>query len=71
MAKTAKDKVVNTPYVSANTFLMSAKEMYQISNMQAEAFKIRMRSKGKFYLPRLEDFVPYLEEYLGIEREEK
>lgn len=70
MAKTVKQKVINTPYVSTNTFLMSAKAMYQFSNIQAEAFKVRMRSKGKFYLPRIEDFVPYFEEYLGIEREE-
>lgn len=70
MVKTAKEKVIHTPYVSADTFLMSARAMYQFSNIQAKAFKVRMRSKGKFYLPRIEDFVPYFEEYLGIEREE-
>lgn len=66
-----ENKVFNAPYVSAGIFLESAKPIYQFQDIQGEAFKVRMKSIGKYYLPTLEDFVPYFEEYLGIDKEKK
>ncbi|QHJ85509.1 MAG: hypothetical protein [Bacteriophage sp.] len=62
-----ENKVSNMPYVSADTFLESATN-YQLDGMQQVAFKVKMKSIGKYEMPTLEDFVPYLEEYLGIEK---
>lgn len=72
MAKdTKKQKTFTPPYVSADIFIRVAETKYQFEDIQAKAFKVRMRSKGKYFLPTLEDFVPYFEKYLGIESEDK
>lgn len=71
MAKASKQQKVASPYVSADVFIHSAKPTYQFEDIQAKAFEVRMRSLGKYYLPTIEDFIPYFEEYLGIEREGK
>lgn len=70
MTKSAKASTNNAPYVSTDTFLRSVDSIYQFENIQAKAFKIQMRGLGKYYLPTLEDFVPYFEKYLGIDKKE-
>lgn len=66
MSKVEKQNEISTPYVSATLFLEVAKTKYQFENIQAKAFEVRMKSLGKYYLPKLEDFEPYFKEYLGI-----
>lgn len=69
MAKTSKQIKQSAPYVSADTFLRSIDpNQYQFDNIQASAFKVRMRVLGKYYQPTLDDFVPYFEQYLGIKK---
>lgn len=72
MSKATKNNetVVNHPYISTDTFLESAKPVYEFSAIQATAFKVSMKSIGKYYLPTLNDFVPYFENYLGLDKKE-
>jgi hypothetical protein len=70
MTKTNKATVPQSRYISVDVFLKSAATVYQFEDIQAKAFKIRMKKMGKTYLPNLESFIPYFEEYLGISKRE-
>lgn len=70
MSKAVKEQKFTAPYVSADTFIKAAKPTYRFEAMQARAFRVQMKSLGKYYLPTLEDFVPYFEKYLGIDKKE-
>lgn len=66
MAK--KKQTVNTvktskPYADIFTFLDTAENYFGLTSGQVEGFKAFMQ--GKYYQHAEQDFIPYLEQYLG------
>lgn len=46
-------------------FVNLARSTFKLDPGQMEAFVEFMRAKGKFYMLKEQDFVPYLKHYLG------
>lgn len=53
------------PYVHVDTFLQTAVQMFDMSNMQAAGFKARM--SGRHYQTDEQVFLDELKQYLGLE----
>lgn len=66
MAKKVKEKPVGQsrqPYVHIDTFLETARVLYEMNEMQVQGFKSFM--SGKHYQKGDEAFIPPLKKYLG------
>lgn len=50
-------------YVHIDVFLDSAKEVFNLHTYQVNGFKAYMA--GQYYKKKDQDFIPYLEKYLG------
>jgi len=61
--KKAKEVEVK-PYVHIDTFLQTARQMFDMSNMQAAGFKARMR--GRHYQTDEQVFLNELKQYLDL-----
>lgn len=56
-------EITQASLIHIDTFLATAKVIYNLNTLQIAGFKAYMT--GKFYQNKDEDFVPYLNKYLG------
>lgn len=61
--KEPKVEASTTGLVHVDTFLETARVLYDLTNLQVAGFKGYMQ--GNFYQVEDKDFIPYLEKYLG------
>lgn len=62
-SKRTKPEYSHSGYIHIDTFIDTAKTVFELSEGQCEGFKALMA--GKHYQFSERDFLPYLEEYLG------
>lgn len=62
-SKEKQQTIVTANLVHIDTFLNTAKDLYNLSTLQIAGFKAYMA--GQLYQPSDKDFLPYLNKYLG------
>lgn len=64
MAKKVDKQAVVQPYISVDTFLKIVQPTYKLTHLQVKGFKVKMKSLGKSFMPKIDSFISYLNEYM-------
>lgn len=56
------------PYISVDTFLKIVQPTYKLTHLQVKGFKVKMKSLGKSFMPKIDSFISYLNDYMDRNR---
>lgn len=68
MAKKVDKQALVQPYISVDTFLKIVQPTYKLTHLQVKGFKVKMKSLGKSFMPKIYSFVSYLNDYIDKNR---
>lgn len=68
MAKKVDKQAPVQPYISVDTFLKIVQPTYKLTNLQVKGFKVKMKSLGKSFMPKIDSFISYLNDYMDKNR---
>lgn len=68
MAKKVDKQALVQPYISVDTFLKIVQPTYKLTHLQVKGFKVKMKSLGKSFMPKIDSFVSYLNDYMDKNR---
>lgn len=68
MAKKADKQAPVQPYISVDTFLKIVQPTYKLTHLQVKGFKVKMKSLGKGFMPKIDSFISYLNDYMDKNR---
>lgn len=68
MAKKVDKQALVQPYISVDTFLKIVQPTYKLTHLQVKGFKVKMKSLGKSFMPKIDSFISYLNDYMDKNR---
>ncbi len=68
MAKKVDKQAPVQPYISVDTFLKIVQPTYKLTHLQVKGFKVKMKSLGKGFMPKIDSFISYLNDYMDKNR---
>jgi len=68
MAKKVDKQALVQPYISVDTFLKIVQPTYKLTHLQVKGFKVKMKSLGKSFMPKIDSFISYLNDYMDRNR---
>lgn len=68
MAKKEDKQAPVQPYISVDTFLKIVQPTYKLTHLQVKGFKVKMKSLGKRFMPKIDSFISYLDDYMDKNR---
>lgn len=68
MANKVDKQALVQPYISVDTFLKIVQPTYKLTHLQVKGFKVKMKSLGKSFMPKIDSFISYLNDYMDKNR---